>query len=73
MSDDIHMVSSSFHLAFAMLFSFLSPYYFAIGLSLYLELDVNATQIPTPELRSGTQDTWNPTSFFPLPDYHRLR
>jgi hypothetical protein len=36
-------------------------------------LDVNATQIPTPELRNGTQDTWNPPSFLPLLGFHHLR
>lgn len=73
MSDYIYLVSSSFHLAFAILFSFLSPYYFTIGLCLYLELDVNATRLPTPKSRNGTQDTWNPPSLLPLLGYHHLR
>lgn len=46
---------------------------FAIGLSLYLELDVNATQIPTPELKNGTQDTWNLPFFLPLLGCNHLR
>jgi hypothetical protein len=71
--DYIHLVSSSFHLAFAILFSFQSLYYFAIGLSLYLELDVNVTQIPTPNPGNGTQDTRNLPSFIFLPGCHRLR
>ena len=39
------MVSGSFHYPFGLLFSFLSRYLFAIGLELYLGLDVSATHI----------------------------
>lgn len=48
--DYIQLVSGSFYRTHVLLFSCLSPYHCAIGLSLYLELDVN-----TPEFLLLTQ------------------
>ncbi len=56
------LVSGSFHSPSGLLFSFPSRYFFAIGLELYLGLDVYATRIPTRITTHGTQDTF-PHSF----------
>ena len=66
------LVSGSFHPPLRVLFSVPSPYSSAIGLQEYLGLDVNATQIPAPNPRNGTQDTWNLPSRLPLRGFHPL-
>ncbi len=65
-----HLVSGSFNSLSRVLFNFPSPYYCAIGLRLYLVLDVNATQIPPTYPSRGTQDTWYPPFFLRLRGYH---
>ncbi len=67
------VVSGSFHLLLRMLFSFRSPYLFAIGLGLYLGLAVIARRLSTPYPRSGTPDTRYHPSSLPLRGSHPLR
>lgn len=58
------MVSGSFHLLLRILFSFRSPYLFAIGLGLYLGFALIGGGLSTPYPRSGTLDTrYHPSSF----------
>jgi hypothetical protein len=52
-----YQVSESFHTLLRVLFSFPSLYWYAIGLILYLMLEVDASQIPVSYPRNGTQDT----------------
>ena len=51
-----HLVSSSFNPPPGALFSFPSPYWCTIGLGMYLVLEVDASQIPKPKSRPGTQE-----------------
>ena len=48
------LVSSSFHPPSGALFSFPSPYLFAIGLGTYLVLEVGDSQVPAPKSGYGT-------------------
>ena len=48
------LVSGSFHPPSGVLFSFPSPYWFAIGLGTYLALEVGAPLLPAPKSRYGT-------------------
>ena len=48
------LVSGSFHPPSGVLFSFPSPYFFAIGLETYLVLEVDGSRIPAPKLGYGT-------------------
>ena len=48
------LVSSSFHPPSGALFSFPSPYLFAIGLGTYLVLEVGDSQLPAPKSGYGT-------------------
>ena len=66
------MVSSSFHLLLRILLSFPSPYYYAIGLKLYLGLGVTGPHVPAGYPTSSTLDTWYHPFNLLLPGYHRL-
>ena len=64
--------SGFFHLLLRILFSFPSPYYYAIGLKLCLELGVNISRIQTGNSTSPTLDTCHYLLHLPLRDYHPL-
>lgn len=59
-----HLVSESFHSLLRVLFNFPSLYSYAIGLSEYLGLDVNATCIPARYPTNSTHDTTTSTKIF---------
>ena len=52
-----YLISSSFNAPFGGLFIVPSPYYCAIGLELYLALEVNVSQFHTPVPRRTTPET----------------
>jgi hypothetical protein len=57
LEDYPYMVSGSLNSLSRVLFNFPSRYWYAIGLSTCLRLEVDASQLPTPFPRDGTQDT----------------
>lgn len=66
------LVSGSFNLRLGILFSFQSPYLFAIGLLRYLELGVDASHLHAAYPNSTTLFL-NQLFGIPLQDYHLLR
>jgi hypothetical protein len=59
------LISGSFHPPPGVLFSVPSQYGFAIGLGLYLVLEVASSHLPTTKLSRGTLGTATPTSTSP--------
>lgn len=66
------MVSGSFHLPSRALFNVQSPYYYAIGLEEYLELEVSDSQFTREIRRTLLMDLWNHLPDVPLRDFHPL-
>lgn len=67
-----YLVSSSFHLLLWILVSVPSPYFFAIGFELYLELDLDETRILAGNSTNHTLEAGHILSCLPLRGYHTL-
>ena len=67
-----HMVSGSLHFPSRVLCSFLSRYYYTIGLGTYLGFEVDAPDFRTRFPTHATQRTYHHPVDFPLQGYHPL-
>ena len=67
-----HLISCSLHLPRGVLCNFHSRYYYAIGLELYLELEVYASHIHARYPTHVTLDTQKSPTGLPLQGYHSL-